>query len=277
MRITMRTRVGEVVGESRGEGPPLLLLHANGLDRHAFDPVVPALARAHRVVAIDWPGMGDSPTPAEPRATTAALLADVLEDVVAALDGGPPVLVGNSVGGFAATRLAARHPERVRALVLVDPGGFAAIDLAARVFCALKGNEAVTRAVERPFAAYYLARRTPAVRDILARVAVAHRDPAKVAVNAAIWRSFREPASDLRAEAPLVRCPTLLVWGRRDPIIRAHVEGRTAAALVPRAQLVELDTGHCPFAEDPDAFLAAVEPFLATLPASALTAPRATA
>ena len=44
---------------------------------------------------------------------TAALLADVLEDVVAALDLGPAVLLGNSIGGFAAVRLAARHPERV--------------------------------------------------------------------------------------------------------------------------------------------------------------------
>jgi 3-oxoadipate enol-lactonase len=172
------------------------------------------------------------------------------------------VLVGNSVGGFAAARLAVRHPERVRALALVDSGGFAAMTAAARAFCWLKGREWVTRSFERRFAEHYLAKRNPAVTEILRRVDAAHRGRATVAVNAAIWRSFTAPESDLRGTAPGIRCPTLLVWGRHDPVIRAVVEGRTAEALIPGARLVVLETGHCPFAEDPEAFLAAVQPFL---------------
>ena len=270
-------RTGVVAYEACGEGAPLLLLHANGLDRRSFAAVIPALARAHRVIAVDWPGMGESEAPSPPASATAALMADVLEDVVTALDVGPAVLLGNSIGGFAAVRLAARHPERVRALVLVDAGGFAAPSFVVRAFCALKGSEWFTRLAERRFAAHYLVRRTPAVQEILAHVALAHRDDAKVAVNAAIWRSFVRPESDVRSDARAVRCPTLLVWGRHDPVIRAEVEGRVAASLLAGAELVQLDTGHCPFAEDPDAFLAAVQPFLAALDASSSVADEACA
>jgi pimeloyl-ACP methyl ester carboxylesterase len=259
---TVAVRTGKLAYEARGSGPPIVFLPANGLDRGSFEAVLPALARTHRTIAVDWPGMGESDPPSSPSTATAGLLADVLEDLLDALGLGPAVLVGNSVGGFAAARLAVRHPERVRALVLVDSGGFAAMTPAARAFCWLKGREWVTRTFEGRFAAHYLTKRTPAVAEILRRVEVAHRRGTTVAVNAAIWRSFADPESDLRGVAHGARCPTLLVWGRYDPVIRAAVEGRTAEALIPGARLVVLETGHCPFAEDPDAFLAVVQPFL---------------
>jgi pimeloyl-ACP methyl ester carboxylesterase len=270
---TVVARTGNVAYETRGQGPPLILLHANGLDRTSYDAVIPVLSRTHRTIAIDWPGMGDSDAPAGPRTATASLMADVLEDVIAALGVGPAVIVGNSIGGFAAARLASRHPEHVRALVLVDSGGFATEGAVARAFCWLKGKEWVTRRFERRFAARYLVQRTPHVAEILRRVEAAHRIPSKVAVNAAIWRSFAGSESDLRDAARSIRCPTLLVWGRHDPVVRAAVDGRTAASVIAGAHLVELETGHCPFAEDPDAFLAAVQPFLDDLsPADALPA-----
>ena len=90
----------------------------------------------------------------------------------------------------------------------------------------------------------------------------AHRSDADgIAIDAALWRSFTDPAHDLRARASAIRVPTLLVWGRHDPVLPRRRAAAARGAL-PQARYVEMDTGHVPFAEDPDGFLAAVLPFL---------------
>ena len=77
-----------------------------------------------------------------------------------------------------------------------------------------------------------------------------------------MWRSFSAPSMDLSAEAAGCVCPTLLIWGRHDPVLSAKVAGRRAREALPHARYVELDTGHVPFVEDPPAFLEVLLPFL---------------
>ncbi|MDB4968363.1 MAG: alpha/beta fold hydrolase [Myxococcales bacterium] len=261
--MLMRTSFGEVAYEVRGQGPPMLLLCANGHDRHAFDAVMPELARRFRTVAVDWPGMGESPALTTTTPASAPMMADLIEELVAGLALGPAVIIGNSIGGFAALRLAARRPELVRALVVVNSGGFSPVNWFTRAFCWLKGQRWFTRLCGRAFAAAYLKQRNPHVADILARIDAARRRDDYLAVETAIWRNFPRPDNDVRAEAARVRCPTLLVWGRHDPVIRARVEGKIAQRAMPHASYVEIDSGHVPFAEAPEAFLGAALPFLA--------------
>jgi pimeloyl-ACP methyl ester carboxylesterase len=155
----------------------------------------------------------------------------------------------------------------VRALVLVDPGGFTRHNLVSRAFCRLKGRERITRAIAPAFARWYLHHRNPHVAAILERAREHRTLPARVAVDAAIWRSFLDPEHDLRAIAARIAAPTLLVWGKRDPVLPARTDGRAARAALPHAEYVELDTGHEPFAEAPAEWLAAVQPFLARVAA----------
>jgi pimeloyl-ACP methyl ester carboxylesterase len=68
--------------------------------------------------------------------------------------------------------------------------------------------------------------------------------------------------------ARAIRCPTLVVSGKRDPVIPL-ASGRAARAAIPGARIAEMDTGHCPFVEDPEGFLAEVSPFLASIAGSA--------
>jgi pimeloyl-ACP methyl ester carboxylesterase len=259
---TLETRVGTVAYEEHGTGSPLLFLHANGSTHFHFDDIVPELARSHRTIALDWPGCGESAASHPPQKASAMLMADVLEDVVAGLSLEPAILLGHSVGGYAAARLAIRHPERVRALILVDSGGFTP---ASRFFCWLLGQEWVAHQSAVSLAKFYLKRRTPLVERILARLEEDRSIPSWVATNAAIWRSFAHPEHDLRALASQITAPTLLIYGRFDPIIR--FERDQAASSIPHAQRVVLETGHEPFAEDPEAFLQAVDPFLHALEA----------
>jgi pimeloyl-ACP methyl ester carboxylesterase len=255
------TRAGRVTVALSGEGPLVLLVPAAGRAAADFEPVVPALARHFRVAAMDWPSHGASPPAPAPAAATAASLVPVLGDVLDALGGEPAVLIGHSVGGFAAARLAIDAPERARALVIVDALGFTRFGRLQRAFCAAKGVAAVTRATEGVIARVQTLRRNPHTARIFARVDEARRRGDYSALTAALWRSFPDPANDLRRDAAAIRCPTLICWGRLDPVI--PVSGaRTAARLIPGAELALFLTGHTPFAEDPAGFLRAVEGFL---------------
>ena len=257
----VQTSQGPIAYERRGAGPAVILLHGNAHDRHDYDAALPALAREFTVFAVDWPGCGESPAPAAPRESTAAGLAALLPEIVERLAAAPAMLVGNSVGGYSAARLALTHPGLVRALVLVDSGGFTAHNPVSRFFCRVKGTELVSRLVAERFPRFYLRRRTPTVAAMLARSRAHASDPAGIAIDAAIWRSFTAPEHDLRARASGIRVPTLLVWGRHDPVLPLR-DAEAARRALPHAGFVVLDTGHVPFAEDPDGFLAAVLPFL---------------
>jgi pimeloyl-ACP methyl ester carboxylesterase len=93
--------------ERSGDGEPLLLIHANGMSRLAWKPVLPMLRAARDVIAIDLPGHGDSP-PVPPYIASAPpgfahLLADLLDEL--GID--QAHVAGNSLGGWTALGLAA--------------------------------------------------------------------------------------------------------------------------------------------------------------------------
>lgn len=101
-----------------GSGPSLVLLHGFPLDRTIFDHQTQVLARHYRVIVPDLRGLGASP-PTEGVYTMTTLADDVLETLDALGVTGPFVLGGLSMGGYVALELAARHPSRLRALMLM--------------------------------------------------------------------------------------------------------------------------------------------------------------
>jgi pimeloyl-ACP methyl ester carboxylesterase len=255
------TRAGRVAYSERGSGPPVLLLHASLHDRHDFDPLVPTLARHYRTIAIDWPGHGDSETPTAPIEPGAPLFADVLEDIVAVLDLPPAVLIGNSVGGFAAARLAITHPERVAGLILVNSGGFIEHNPFSRTFCRVLGRPAVFRRAFPAFLRGYMKAKTDNDRAIMQRALAQAKTAEGARTGAALWRSFASPEHDLRPRADMVTAPTLIVCGKRDIAIPLSAGSATQRA-IRESQLEILDTGHVVFSSDPAGFLAIAAPFI---------------
>ncbi|HWF70669.1 MAG TPA: alpha/beta hydrolase [Mycobacterium sp.] len=258
----VQTRVGEVAYSDSGEGPVVVLLHATLHDRHDFDAIAPSLRRDHRVIAVDWPGHGDSPAPTPNHRPTAASFADVLADLVATLDLPPAAFIGNSVGGFAAARLAITEPQRVSRLVLVNTGGFVS-NPAIKLYCRLLGTPAVMKRVLPRFVRSYMKATSDTDHAVEERVLARAHTREGVVLTAALWRSFASPDYELRPHADRIAAPCLIVWGSKDTAAPMRV-GRATAAAIPGSRLEVLPTGHVVFSSDPDGFLAIAAPFLAT-------------
>jgi pimeloyl-ACP methyl ester carboxylesterase len=257
----LETTSGPIAYDERGDGKPIVMFSSGAHDRHDFDELRELLPPRFRSIAADWPAHGESPAGNGP--ATAMRSADVAEELVEQLAPGGAVVVGNSVGGFAAGRLAIRRPELVRGLVLVDSGGFLGRGLQVRAFCALMARPRFLRAIYPWFANRYMRPGSDAdrrVRDV--GVATTRQDPGLRAVSE-LWKSFASPEHDLRAEADSIAAPTLIAWGRRDPVIPLKV-GRKVAATIPGAQLEIFDSGHAPQVSDPEGFAAKLVPFADT-------------
>lgn len=255
---TIQTSNGPLSYDERGSGPPIILLPSGGHVRGDYDELRELLAPEMRTIAVDWPGHGESPPGSA--AITAILLADLAEEVVAALAPDGAIVLGNSVGGFAATRMAIRRPGLVRGLVIVDGGGFSSRPPQERAFCALMSRPRFLRAIYPTFARAYMRPRTDADRRALDSAVQTTRSGTGLAAVSGLWGSFASPEHDLRARAAEIISPTLVIWGRRDPVIPLRA-GRRVAALIPGAQLAVLDTGHVPYTSDPEGFASHLLPF----------------
>ena len=257
----VKLSTGSLHYQEQGEGAPLVLLHANPGDSRDFEAVIPALARNHRVLALDWPGYGSSEMLPDPASATVMDFYHVLREFMAALALQPACFIGNSIGGNAAARLAIESPQLVRGLVLVAPGGFTPHDVITRAFCRFQGSR-LSLSPHR-FASFYLKHRTPTANAMLHRAATLQSTPERIALNRAMWRSFARPENDLRQASRNIMAATLLLFGRHDPAIPANKDGEVAARCIPSAQYVALPCGHASFAEIPELFLSHVQPFLA--------------
>jgi pimeloyl-ACP methyl ester carboxylesterase len=268
--LRLATAVNTVPREHLGR-PPLVVLPAANHPWGDYLPVLERFASERRVAALDWPGFGrsDRPVPADfdySATGYAALLAPWMD----ALGMARAVFIGNSVGGAAALRFALAWPERVAGLALVAPAGFTPPGLRRAAACRALGTPRLLAALEPAFTALYIAPANAATRALLAerravRGSVDHH--ASIAAYAALWRSFDQPAADLRAAVRGVTAPTIILRGALDPIFTPADARRASAAIGEHAALevVLPNAGHLPFLQQPERFAGAVRGLLETV------------
>jgi pimeloyl-ACP methyl ester carboxylesterase len=231
----MRVRGADLHVEVLGTGPAILLVHGAGESSALFGPAPRRLARLGRVIAYDRRGNGRS-------GGTPAQVADHVEDaaaLLAALDPHPAVVVGRSHGGVIACALALRHPDAVRALVLLDPAAMSLLPAAAawqRGLAERVRAERDTDAGER-FG-----------REVLGAAEWQRLPESMRAVLRSAGPALRVETGDeepqLRAEdLARLRAPTLVVTGRDSPPVFGAVAAAVAHA-VPGAELAVVAGGH---------------------------------
>ena len=253
---TVPTSAGPVAYDSRGTGDPIVLLPSGGHDRHDYDEVRGLLPGRFRSVSIDWPGHGESPAGTTP--ATELPLAQRVEEILDALTPAGAVLVGNSIGGNVAARLAIRRPDLVNGLVIIDGGGFEGAGgsgRAGRAFVALMSRPWFARLIYPLFSRAYVRPRTAADRRARAGAIAITRTAAGLTAVTEMWHSFTLPEHDLRAQAGRITAPTVVVWGRHDPVLPLSA-AKTAEELIPGARLAVIESGHLPHTTDPAAVAA---------------------
>ncbi len=107
---------GRLAWTAEGDGPAILLVHAGVADQRMWEPLVPMLSDAHRIVRFDLRGFGRTASGPGRFSFTGDALA-----VLDAAEAGSATVVGASFGGRLALGLAAGCPDRVAALVLLAP------------------------------------------------------------------------------------------------------------------------------------------------------------
>jgi pimeloyl-ACP methyl ester carboxylesterase len=258
----VRLRVAE-----RGSGPSLLLLHGLFMDHTTWDRVGDLLAETHRVVAPDLPGFGQSEKPPESRFPYGiSAFTDAVVDLYAGLELGRTILIGHALGGAVAITLAARHPELISRLVLVDPLCYPVrTDLANRVALApLVGGFAFKQlwgkaAFKAYFKESYLSRDTRIPSARLDHYYELFNTPAARASALATLRATRDTRSVV-AYTARITTPTLVLWGRDDTLYPAAL-GHRMAREIKDAGFQLLPTGHVPHEEQPAEVASVIERF----------------
>jgi pimeloyl-ACP methyl ester carboxylesterase len=248
---------------------PLVCLHGITQTAHSWDEVAPAFARTHHVWALDQRGHGDSGWAADGDYRIDTQSHDI-EEFLRTEVGGPAVLVALSMGGLNAMTLAARVPEIVRALVIVD--------IAPQV--ERKGVEHIRQFVTASdeldsFEEFVTRAHAFNPRRSLDNIRERLRHNLRRLENGRwTWKYdpvLRNPAratgdiGTLWDRLAAIRCPVLVVRGGESDVLAPETAARLATLVHAEVRTVP-GAGHSVMGDNPSGFLAAVEPFLAALP-----------
>ncbi|MFF3909358.1 alpha/beta fold hydrolase [Streptomyces sp. NPDC001848] len=254
------------------QAPGVLLLHGLMGRASHWAPTARRLAERHRVVALDQRGHGRSDKPADGYTREAYI--DDAEAALEQLGLAPAVLIGHAMGALTAWQLAAKRPDLVRALVICD--------MRASALGAASQREWETwfKSWPLPFATLADVRKWFGEDDPWAERPNRARGEfyAEVMTESPDgWRPVFDPEHMLRSretwvydahweELAQVRCPTLVVRGLDGELGRA--EAQEMVRVLPHGQYAEVpDAGHFLHYDQPEAWRAAIEPFLDGVPA----------
>ena len=256
----------------RGTGPPVVLIHGFLGHTYTFRHLIPELAKDHRVVAVDLKGYGYSgrPKKSDYSITEQARLVTRLMDKFGIHRAS---IVGHSLGGEVAMRMAANHPERVDKLVLaasvsgdripmlpVTPLIKPFLWLFARIF----GRTIFRRQFYDP-------------RNATEQALEAYRRPLRIkGTGDAVYQTIRDGQREKPVDTSGVTQPVLILWASHERILPRFTLSRLRKRF-PLAEVVTIDrAGHLLFEEQPEASNAAIRRFLTgapTAPETVDTAP----
>lgn len=242
-------------------GPPVVLLHGVTDSWRSFEPVLPHLPRSIRAIAVTQRGHGDADRPA-----TGYAPRDFVEDLAGVLDClevGPAVIVGHSMSSTIAQRFALDHPGRTSGLVLAGAlpswrANAAVMDFWRSTVSTL--SDPVDPELARQFQLSTLAGPVaPAFLETVVRESL--KVPARV--WKAVFRAFID--GDFSHELPVIKAPTLIVWGDRDAFCPSGDQLGLVEAIAGSELLVYAGVGHALHWEHPARFAADLEAWMSAV------------
>jgi len=251
-----------------GAGQPVVLVHGLGGAATNWTRLAPLLARSRRVIIPDLPGHGRSGSIG--RQADLGNYADCIAAILVRETTAPAALVGHSMGGVVALRLAVAHPALVSALVLVESAGISSASRRAEAFLALTGLLRPARHAAR--LRHYIAPR-PSLRaltfgywgaglprDLTAKAVLGFLQGGHDATDVAA-ASTALVRDDPRLDLDRVACPALVLWGSRDRMVPLE-DGFEYARRLRAPIRVIAGAGHLVIGERPEECASILEGFL---------------
>ena len=238
-----------------GKGRPVVLLHCWAGNRRFWSEQLKVLSQSHKVLALDFPGHGESDVPEEN--LTVEKLAEDVHEVMQKLQLSPAVVAGHSMGGMVAQQLYISHSEDVSGLILVATiGSGLNVNLVSVRILKEAPQKGYRNSFLSHFNSWFMSQSDPRhlkwIREQMLST------PEKVAMSlAASLQKF-----DLRRHLPHVHVPTLVICAGGDAST-TPADCSALAEWIPDAALVMVPaTGHFVQIENPEAVNQAVGKFL---------------
>lgn len=274
MARSLRVNGYDMAYVESGAGVPLLLVHGTLCDYRYWTLQMEPLGRERRVVAVSlrhcyperWDGSGDDFTIAQHAADVGAF--------IAALDAGPVHLLGHSRGGRMAFDVARRFPDRIRSLILADPGGTLDDELTppagaatgeATPYAALQASAQLVKQgeIEQGLEKFVELVSGPGIWSRMPEPAkIMLRDNARTLIG----QIAAPPEPFSRAAIEAVAAPTLVLVGERSPAFFHQIAAALLRHLRDGRRAIVERAGHAMSIENPAGFNAAVTDFLAAHP-----------
>lgn len=254
--------------------PPVMLVHGFGDSFQSWSRWIEVLSSDFHVITIDLPGHGLTRAPAG-YAPSSDAFADLVDAFAAKQNLPPFAIVGNSMGGGVAWQVAARYPQRVNALVLVDAAGWPA--------STLKKPPAAFKMLQSPTGIFLLKHfETKPLTEPALKADVVHKElitPDFVDRWIEVQRApghrdilmGMRPGKHSQATPEVlatIKVPTLILWGEKDVIIEPDSAKKFADAIPGSKLILYPDAGHLPQVDIPDRSAGDVAAFLKALPAA---------
>lgn len=231
----------------------LLLLHGFTADKGNWPRFVRRIEPRYRVIAPDWPAHGESTYIPDGDYSIAAQ-AERLEGFLDALDVTSAHLVGNSMGGAIAARFAARHPDRVRTLTLMNAGGADNPETFSRIETAMQSGKNPLL-VSRPnefSKTVRLAMERPPLIPWPVNVAMAEQAAGRYSRFDSVFKQVHEGVTNTDIDyLRRISSPTLVMWGDMDQILDVGNVKVFSSAISNSATVIYPGVGHMPMLEVP--------------------------
>lgn len=254
-----------------GSGAPILLIHGASSTVSVFEPtVVPLLSPSYRLIAYDRPGMGLSKNRPE-NADSLKVQADVAAGVIEAMQLEKPMVIGHSLGGAVALRLALDHPDKISGLVLMGapaydwPGGvawhyhWAAAPVVGPIFTHVLTRPFIGGALKSGVEGLFDPQKPPEgyVGATNARLATS---PGALKANGQDVRALKR---ELIAQSPRyfeIKLPVAILVGDSDGVVSPELHSIRLAETLPNARIEVLEgVGHAPHEIAPQTLQALVD------------------
>ena len=252
-----------------GEGkPPMLFVHGGSAHAHWWDFIAPAFVADFHVLALDQRGHGESEWPKEWQYSSLDYVAD-LEQIIDHWGLGAPVLIGHSMGAHNVLVYASRNSKKLRAMIAIDTppdySRFAVEFLRTYAVKPPRRFESIEEAV-RNFRV--LPRETLAKKETLNHVA--HHTYRRLEDGSWTHKLDRRTLSreplQVWDQLSQISCPALIVKVTKSPVLEINAARRMVATL-PKGNLEQIDDSyHHVMLDNPEALIAALRKFTATLP-----------